>query len=219
MESSECFSATLSRTRPRPRRSPWPRRPRSTRQAAEPSNSPTSGCGSASSASAAGPRRISIRPSSCRTNGKVEIAAVCDVFNRYRDEAAQKVNRGTKHKPEANRRLPRHPQRQVDRRRVHRHARPLARQANDRRAQGRQARVLRKADDAQRRRSARRLQGVEGIGPRDASRRAVDLAARVEGRQQAHLRRPARQGADVPDLVLPQLRRGPVALLRARPRT
>jgi predicted dehydrogenase len=31
--------------------------------------------------------------------GKVEIAAVCDVFNRYRKEAAGKVRRGTKHKP------------------------------------------------------------------------------------------------------------------------
>ncbi len=31
--------------------------------------------------------------------GKVEIVAVCDVFNRHRDEAAQRVKRGTKHKP------------------------------------------------------------------------------------------------------------------------
>jgi predicted dehydrogenase len=32
--------------------------------------------------------------------GKIEIAAVCDVFNRYRRESAQKVRRATKHKPE-----------------------------------------------------------------------------------------------------------------------
>jgi predicted dehydrogenase len=31
--------------------------------------------------------------------GKVEIAAVCDVFNRHRREAAEKVKRGTKNKP------------------------------------------------------------------------------------------------------------------------
>jgi predicted dehydrogenase len=31
--------------------------------------------------------------------GKVEIAAVCDVFNRYREEAAQKVGRATKSRP------------------------------------------------------------------------------------------------------------------------
>ncbi len=31
--------------------------------------------------------------------GKVEIAAVCDVFNRHREEAAAKIARGTKHKP------------------------------------------------------------------------------------------------------------------------
>jgi predicted dehydrogenase len=31
--------------------------------------------------------------------GKVEIAAVCDVFNRYREEAGQKVSRATKNKP------------------------------------------------------------------------------------------------------------------------
>jgi predicted dehydrogenase len=31
--------------------------------------------------------------------GKVEIAVVCDVFNRYRKEAVQKVRRATKHKP------------------------------------------------------------------------------------------------------------------------
>jgi predicted dehydrogenase len=34
-------------------------------------------------------------------DGKVEIATVCDVFNRYRDEAVAKVERGTKHKPKA----------------------------------------------------------------------------------------------------------------------
>ena len=31
--------------------------------------------------------------------GKVEIAAVCDVFNRYRKDAAERVDRATKHKP------------------------------------------------------------------------------------------------------------------------
>ncbi len=34
-----------------------------------------------------------------QNEGKVEIVAVCDVFNRHRDEAAKKVARGTKHKP------------------------------------------------------------------------------------------------------------------------
>jgi predicted dehydrogenase len=34
-----------------------------------------------------------------QNDGRVEIAAVCDVFNRHRDEAAQKVGRGTKHLP------------------------------------------------------------------------------------------------------------------------
>lgn len=34
-----------------------------------------------------------------QSQGKVEIAAICDVFNRYRDEAAKKVRRATKHKP------------------------------------------------------------------------------------------------------------------------
>jgi predicted dehydrogenase len=33
-------------------------------------------------------------------SSKVEIAAVCDVFNRYRDQAVKKVHRATKHKPE-----------------------------------------------------------------------------------------------------------------------
>lgn len=33
--------------------------------------------------------------------GNVEIAAVCDVFDRYRDEAVQKVFEGTKNKPKA----------------------------------------------------------------------------------------------------------------------
>jgi predicted dehydrogenase len=32
--------------------------------------------------------------------GRIEIAAVCDVFNRYRKESAKKVRRATKHKPE-----------------------------------------------------------------------------------------------------------------------
>lgn len=32
-------------------------------------------------------------------DGKVEVVAVCDVFNRHRKEAAQKINRGTKNKP------------------------------------------------------------------------------------------------------------------------
>jgi len=32
--------------------------------------------------------------------GKVEIAAVCDVFNRYRKESARKVRRATKHAPQ-----------------------------------------------------------------------------------------------------------------------
>jgi predicted dehydrogenase len=31
--------------------------------------------------------------------GKVEVAAICDVFNRYRKDSAGKVRRGTKHKP------------------------------------------------------------------------------------------------------------------------
>ena len=89
--------------------------------------------------------------------GNVEIVSVCDVFNRARKETAQKVKRGTKDKPK-----------QVADYRdiindksidavVHCHARSLARQANDRRTEGRQARVLRKADDAQRRGSARRF--------------------------------------------------------------
>jgi predicted dehydrogenase len=34
-----------------------------------------------------------------QAGGKVEIATVCDVFNRYREEAVKKVNLGTKHKP------------------------------------------------------------------------------------------------------------------------
>ncbi len=34
-------------------------------------------------------------------NGSVEIAAVCDVFDRYRDEVVQKVYEGTKKKPKA----------------------------------------------------------------------------------------------------------------------
>ncbi len=34
-----------------------------------------------------------------QNDGKVEIAAVCDVFNRHRDESAHKVLRGTQHKP------------------------------------------------------------------------------------------------------------------------
>jgi predicted dehydrogenase len=33
--------------------------------------------------------------------GKVELATVCDVFNRYRDEVVAKVERGTKRKPKA----------------------------------------------------------------------------------------------------------------------
>jgi predicted dehydrogenase len=36
---------------------------------------------------------------SLQKEGKVEIAAVCDVFNRHRQEAADKVYEGTKHKP------------------------------------------------------------------------------------------------------------------------
>jgi len=32
--------------------------------------------------------------------GRIEIAAVCDVFNRYRRQSAQKIKRATKHKPE-----------------------------------------------------------------------------------------------------------------------
>lgn len=31
--------------------------------------------------------------------GKVEIAAICDVFNRYRQQSAEKVHRATKHEP------------------------------------------------------------------------------------------------------------------------
>jgi predicted dehydrogenase len=34
-----------------------------------------------------------------QNEGKVEVVAVCDVFNRHRDEAAQKIKRGTKHEP------------------------------------------------------------------------------------------------------------------------
>jgi predicted dehydrogenase len=34
-----------------------------------------------------------------QNSGKVEIATVCDVFDRYREEVVKKVNRGTKHKP------------------------------------------------------------------------------------------------------------------------
>jgi predicted dehydrogenase len=33
-------------------------------------------------------------------SGTIEIAAVCDVFNRYRKESIKKVRRGTKHKPQ-----------------------------------------------------------------------------------------------------------------------
>src|SRR3954470_16920353 len=32
-------------------------------------------------------------------DGQVEVVAVCDVFNRHRDEAAEKLGRGTKHSP------------------------------------------------------------------------------------------------------------------------
>src|SRR6185503_674551 len=32
-------------------------------------------------------------------DGKVEVVAVCDVFNRYREEAAHTIENGTKHKP------------------------------------------------------------------------------------------------------------------------
>jgi predicted dehydrogenase len=34
-----------------------------------------------------------------QNDGKVEIATICDVFNRYRDDAVRKVNRGVKQKP------------------------------------------------------------------------------------------------------------------------
>ena len=33
--------------------------------------------------------------------GKIEIAAVCDVFSRYRDQAVKKVEEGVKHAPKA----------------------------------------------------------------------------------------------------------------------
>ncbi len=91
-----------------------------------------------------------------QNDGKVEIATICDVFNRYRDDAVRKVNRGRQAKAQANGRLSRNYQRRIHRRGRHRHARSLARPANDRRAQSRQARVLRKADDTQCRRGPRR---------------------------------------------------------------
>ena len=50
-------------------------------------------------------------------DGKVEIATVCDVFNRYRDEVVAKVGPRHQAQAEGNRRLPRHHQRPVDRRR------------------------------------------------------------------------------------------------------
>ena len=95
---------------------------------------PTNGCGSASSASAAGPRRISTRPSSCRTRARSKSSpcATCSIATAKKPP--QKINRGTKNKPK-----------QIADYRdivndksidavVHRHARSLARQANDRRA-------------------------------------------------------------------------------------
>ena len=207
-----------SRTQPRPPPSPWPLpRPRTPKPTASTSPNERLRIGFIG----VGGRAQTHLDSAIKlqNEGKVEIAAVCDVFNRHREEAADKIKRGTKHKPKQiadYRDILNDPSIDAV---VHRHARPLARQANDRRAQGRQARLLRKADDAQRRRGDRRLQSLEGVGPGDAGRRAIDVAARVEGRQRTPLRRPARQSADVSDVVLPQLRRRPVALLRARPPT
>ncbi len=88
--------------------------------------------------------------------GKVEIAAVCDVFNRYRDEVVAKVRTA---EPSTSRRRPATTATSSTIRRStpsciatpdHWHARQT-----HRRAEGRQARLLRKADDAQRRRGAR----------------------------------------------------------------
>ena len=119
---------------------------------------------------------------SCRTTARSKSppSATCSIA--IATKSRQKVKRGTKHKPKQT-----GDYRDIlnDHRSTpsciatpdHWHAKQT-----HRRAQGRQARLLRKADDAQRRGSARRLQGVEGLRPGDAGRRAVDLAARVERR-------------------------------------
>ena len=72
----------------------------------------------------------------------IEIASVCDVFNRRLDEAVDTVTKGVGKEPKRcsdYRDILADP---LNRRRGHRHSRPLAREANDRRPQRQKACLL-----------------------------------------------------------------------------
>ncbi len=119
-------------------------------------------------------RSRQVARSAARRRANVELVAVSEVYSKQRDMVCSFIKEKTGTDPkkyddyndmlaDAN----------VDRG-LHRHARPLAPQANRRLAPRGQARLRRKADDEEGRRSLGRREGVEGDGQGDAGRRAVD---------------------------------------------
>ena len=94
---------------------------------------------------------------------EVQITAICDTYQGYIARAQDRLQTVWGNKAKTSRRLPRAARRQIDRRRLHHDAGAPAPRYDDRGAQGRQARLHRKAPRPHHRRGLRHHQGLGAV--------------------------------------------------------
>jgi hypothetical protein len=147
-----------------------------------------------------GARAVQLLDIALSTNG-VDVVALCDAYTGRADRAREGSHRRTRHDLQG---LPGNPRPAGRRRRVCRHARPLAQGHGRGRDGRREGRVRREADDVRHRRGPRDHRGGQANGPRAAGRQPGRERRRCGQGARGRLSGAARPDHDHPRRIQPQ---------------